>query len=343
MDLKLYPRDKFNKIAYVCSILTAGLGMIAMVGWVLNWRILSSIRLQYIPMAPNTALLFILTGGVLFIRPVWSMNKFIYKSALLFVLLSIVIASISLFEFLTGIDFGINNLLFHTTETLGAVPIGHMSPITAFNFILVSVALLLLMRQVKKIAAILGSVVVVIGGIVLIGYWYGAPLLYGGHIIPIALPTALAFVVLGIGLVTAAGPEVLPLKALTGPSTGSRLLRVFLPVMLAIIFINDWIDIIISGQTSSKVVLASAVTAILSLVMIYIIISLVARTVGNMIDRTETERKQAVATLRDSEARFRAIASNTPDHILMQDRDLRYTFVANPQLGLTEADMLGSA
>jgi PAS domain S-box-containing protein len=47
-----------------------------------------------------------------------------------------------------------------------------------------------------------------------------------------------------------------------------------------------------------------------------------------------------VATIK-SEQRFRAIATNTPDHILMQDRDLRYRFVVNPQLGLTEADMIG--
>ena len=45
--------------------------------------------------------------------------------------------------------------------------------------------------------------------------------------------------------------------------------------------------------------------------------------------------------LRASEERFRAIATQTPDHILMQDRDLRYQLVINPQLGLTEADMLG--
>ncbi len=56
---------------------------------------------------------------------------------------------------------------------------------------------------------------------------------------------------------------------------------------------------------------------------------------------TVEERKKAEDALRVGEERFRAIASNTPDHILIQDRQLRYTFVANPQLGLTEQDMLG--
>ena len=54
-----------------------------------------------------------------------------------------------------------------------------------------------------------------------------------------------------------------------------------------------------------------------------------------------TALKQAEAALRESEERFRIIADGTPDHLLVQDRDLRYTLVVNPQLGLTAQDMLG--
>jgi len=54
-----------------------------------------------------------------------------------------------------------------------------------------------------------------------------------------------------------------------------------------------------------------------------------------------TEQRKAEYDLRESEERFRVITSNTPDHIIMHDTDLRYTFVLNPQIGLTEADMLG--
>src|SRR5208337_2477809 len=45
--------------------------------------------------------------------------------------------------------------------------------------------------------------------------------------------------------------------------------------------------------------------------------------------------------LKESEERFHAIAANTPDHILVQDSELRYQLVINPQIGLTETDMLG--
>jgi PAS domain S-box-containing protein len=54
-----------------------------------------------------------------------------------------------------------------------------------------------------------------------------------------------------------------------------------------------------------------------------------------------TERKRAEEALRASEERFKVIATNTPDHLLVQDADLRYLWVVNPQLGLTEEDMIG--
>ncbi len=57
--------------------------------------------------------------------------------------------------------------------------------------------------------------------------------------------------------------------------------------------------------------------------------------------RDVTERKKTEEKLQESEARFKAIASNTPDHVLVQDSELRYTMVLNPQLGLAEKDMIG--
>ncbi len=54
-----------------------------------------------------------------------------------------------------------------------------------------------------------------------------------------------------------------------------------------------------------------------------------------------TAHKQSEEALRTSEARMRAIAANTPDLIFIQDRELRYRMCINPQLGLTEGEILG--
>ncbi|HLC47262.1 MAG TPA: PAS domain S-box protein [Candidatus Nanoarchaeia archaeon] len=54
-----------------------------------------------------------------------------------------------------------------------------------------------------------------------------------------------------------------------------------------------------------------------------------------------TEQKLTEESLRESEERLEIITKNNPDHILIQDADLRYEFVINPQLGLTEEEMIG--
>jgi PAS domain S-box-containing protein len=54
----------------------------------------------------------------------------------------------------------------------------------------------------------------------------------------------------------------------------------------------------------------------------------------------ESERR-ALNAIKESEEKFKLIATNTPDHVLVQDADLRYIYVLNPQLGLTEKDMIG--
>jgi PAS domain S-box-containing protein len=57
--------------------------------------------------------------------------------------------------------------------------------------------------------------------------------------------------------------------------------------------------------------------------------------------RDITQRKKIEEALRISEDKFRVIATNTPDHIVIQDLDLRYITVINPQLGLTSEEMIG--
>ncbi|MBF0571425.1 MAG: PAS domain S-box protein [Candidatus Omnitrophica bacterium] len=65
-------------------------------------------------------------------------------------------------------------------------------------------------------------------------------------------------------------------------------------------------------------------------------LGILASALGN-----EDSRWQGVEALRKSEERFKVIAANSPDQLLVQDLDLRYEMVINPQLEFTEKDMVG--
>ena len=79
----------------------------------------------------------------------------------------------------------------------------------------------------------------------------------------------------------------------------------------------------------------------ISRIVIVVLTSAFVGYVGEILRAARAKAEQQAVELRESEARFKMIAASTPDHLLVQDRDLRYTFVVNPQLGFTEQDMLG--
>ena len=55
-----------------------------------------------------------------------------------------------------------------------------------------------------------------------------------------------------------------------------------------------------------------------------------------------TERKQFEESLRESESKWRSLIENSPDHIMMLDKDLRIELVNYPSPGLTVEELIGT-
>ena len=156
------------------------------------------------------------------------------------------VALLRLAEYATGIDLGIDLLILRVPgELLGLAPVGRMALLTAVGFVVACVTLVLAdlaegRQAVADLASLLALALASLGGVFVLGYLYDVPFLYGGPTIPMALNTAFDFVLLGLGLVAAAGPRSFLLRPLCGPSVRARLMRQFLPFVVGAVASTSW-------------------------------------------------------------------------------------------------------
>lgn len=191
------------------GIFSIGLGTLVLFGWVFDISSLTSFGNQFIPMAPSTAVFFIVFGIILLRYTQLPTRE---RSPGLMILIGIFTgaALVLLVLSLWGLLPDAEHLGMAIQGMVSGVPIGHMSPLTAFCFLLAGVSLIILFWAVKdeqllKAAFALSIVLVLISVTLILAYLFGGPFLYGNRTIPPALPTALGFLGLGIPLVVESG------------------------------------------------------------------------------------------------------------------------------------------
>ncbi len=279
----------------VCASIAVAIGILTLIGWISGLSVLASVRAKYIPMAPSTAICFSLLGIGLIIQVTRSKLGWMAQALAIVVLIA---ACAKLVEFAQGLHFGIDAWFVRNPGNFGAVPTGRMSPITASNFVLTAGALMALSSsRFRAVSGSLAALATIVASVVLVGYWYGTPLLYGGTIIPVAFTTACGFLLCGVAIVAAGGIEQWPLRLFHDDSTRALLLRVFVPIIIAAALINGWINTALLQRFRANPALIAALCAVIFAALIGWIISQVALVVGGRIDRAEAARNAAQAEL----------------------------------------------
>ncbi len=193
------------------GIVTAGMGLLTLLGWVLKLPLLASFGKDLIPMAPSTAVLFLLYGAAICLRARMPLRQSAFRISMAMVGLGTMVALLLFTLGCLNIHWEIEHLGLNIIHTAGKTLIGHMSPVTAFGFLLASLSFLASLSTSTtrpwRIVLAFGAAGLLAGTsfIFLLAYIYGTPLLYGGTLLPPSLNSVLTFVILGLALMALAG------------------------------------------------------------------------------------------------------------------------------------------
>ncbi len=233
------PRDSSGlNVARFCGAIAAGFGFLALLGWALEVPFLATFGDDRIPMAPSTAVLFVLYGSVVFLRAHLPLNRLALGIGAAVTFAGALLALLLLILSILGIRPAAELLGFAAPGTLDETPVGHMSPVAASCFLLASLSFLGSLpsssRRAWPAAAArwIAGLVLAVSCLLLLAYLFGKPLFCGGSFIPPAATASLAFAALGVALLELAGRPVRPPASPTAASRKGVPRRLVLIVVL---------------------------------------------------------------------------------------------------------------
>jgi PAS domain S-box-containing protein len=304
-------------ISDICSLIAVLVGVMVLVGWAADIATLKSLSPHWVSMKANTALGFVLAGSALFLS---SGERRRDRTGRLGILLAVLVSLLGLLtagEYLLGWNLGIDQLLTHEPPgTVGALKPGRMAPSAALSFATLGIALVLLhAARRRRLIQILVAPSLTLSTLAVLTYILGAATLYGtpGHA-GMALHTALAFLVLGVG-VGFAVPEngfmaILTSKTFTGATT-----RRLLPLSLLVVVALGWV-----GEQGEHQALYRSEFGVVFLVFAAVLVIMGIVWWGmTSLARMETNRSIVEASLRESEVRTRLIIDTALDAIVTMD------------------------
>ncbi len=317
MDSEKHLEFILTRIAQWCFVIPVSISAVSLLGWAFGLLIVASIYPDYIPMAPSTAVCFSLVSIPLCFYVLYPEKPSIRIVTTAAALLTSLICLLLLAGFFLGKQFEVEYREIRPHVYYAQVPVGHMSPITATTFLVTAMGVLFLVfsdkgrQRFKHIAAFMAMAVVITGFVIILGYLDGTPLLYGGTIIPVALTTAIAFVLTGLGLITASGPNVLPVRVFAGPTVSSRLMRTFLPAITTFVLI-DGLAYKATFSSAANPALIAALIAFLSMIVVAIIVSKIAASIGGEIDRAHSEQDRLNLELKEALDKVKTLSGLLP-------------------------------
>ncbi len=257
----------------------------ALLGWQLDVPRLRALLAGHVAMNPTTALTFMLAAGSLWGLTGASGARRAGGWARVAAGLVALVGAVTIAGYVVGENLGLDQLLW--SARLGD---NRIAPNTGVNFLFLGIALALLDRQGRRgawPAQLVLLVPITISTTSLLGYVYRVGELYGiARFIPMALPTAIAFLALSLGALWAR-PQRGLVAVVTSDQPGGALARRLLPAAVVIPLVLGWLKLLFDrrGLLPSELGLALAVA--LTILLFTVLIWATSR----FLNRVDAERK----------------------------------------------------
>jgi diguanylate cyclase (GGDEF)-like protein len=239
------PRSRgiYRSIANQIGWVVIAIGVLVLLSWVFDIEAGKRVLPIFQSMKFNTALCFIACGFILR-RKARATASASDPVAALLALFVLVVSGLTLLEYGSGWQLGIDNLVILDTATSPEDWPGRMSAATALCFSMIGAAWLASMiplRHSTLILQLLALVVTMISGAALIGYVFGVHQFRLPVFSTMALHTAALFVLCGAGMLFVRPGDGL-MGSATSPYIGGRSLRRLLPFIVATPLLMGWLS-----------------------------------------------------------------------------------------------------
>ena len=283
-------------IALFCAFCALTTGAIGLVDACTGQRLIGGTLLrQYIPMAVSTAVLTMVLSAALAATTQGRPRQPLLLAAVAAVaFLGALVFAQHAFELpKSALELQYDSLL--ALLQASATP---MSPVTgALLFLAGCAAVVLYFRSGRSsvswlddVAGHLGVAVCFVSLTLIGGYVHGEPYFYGTAVVPVALTTSLASLLMGVSIICAAGPGSHFLRAFFGDSAKARLMRIFPPFVALMFLLHPVVEVLISKIFNIDPDLLFSLQVMVLVVLTTTITAIAARVIGLSMDR-ETERR----------------------------------------------------
>ena len=314
------------------------IALICFIGWGSGYLILASWSSKYIPIAPSNILIISILSIVLILNLKFEKSLYPKIIAILIIISVILFCLFILLEYILILPSDIENVFVKNPGRLNLVPTGRMSPISALMYILICSGILGLNQKnsiaLRYIGGSLSLMAFFLSSVLLTGYLYKAPLLYGGHIIPVSLPSVVCFWLFSLTLLRLTESKYYTFNLIKGNRVTLLMLKWFLPIVVIIIILEGYLDTVFSFNHINP-----PLTGAFILLIVIIITTFIIYRVSAIIGQRLILAEQALV---ESEERIRSIMENSADAIFITNQQGKYEYTnktAQEMLGYTAEEL----